>query len=86
MIDALSLPDRTGRPHAIVADGHDGCWISEWGNSRVAHVTADGRVREIALSSASEPHGLTIGRDGALWLALETGSVARIEISNNAVV
>jgi virginiamycin B lyase len=28
----------------------------------------------------SEPHGLAIGPDGALWVALETGSVARIAI------
>jgi virginiamycin B lyase len=80
VIDEFPLLDRSARPHAIVADRDDGCWLSEWGNSRVAHLTADGHIREIALPTASEPHGLAIGPDGALWVALETGSVARIEI------
>jgi virginiamycin B lyase len=35
---------------------------------------------ERRLSAASEPHGPTIGPDGALWVALETGSAARIEV------
>ena len=79
-IHEFALPDRTARPHAIVADPHDGCWLSEWGNSRIARVTADGHLREVILPAASEPHGLTIGPDGALWVALETGSAARIDI------
>ena len=79
-IHEIALPDRGARPHAIVADRHDGCWFSQWGNSSVARVTADGHVHEIALPAASEPHGLTIGPDGALWVALEIGSAARIDI------
>jgi len=43
-------------------------------------------VREIALPLKSEPHGLTIGSDGALWVALEIEAVARIEISKKAAV
>ena len=79
-IHEFALPDRTARPHAIVADRHDRCWLSQWGNSRVARVTADGHLHEITLPAASESHGLTIGPDGALWVALETGSAARIDI------
>ena len=70
-IREFALPDRTARPHAVIADPHDGCWLSQWGNSRIARVTADGHVREIALPGESEPHGLTIGPDDALWVALE---------------
>ena len=79
-IHEFALPDRTARPHAIVADRHDCCWLSQWANSRVARVTADGHVCEITLPAASEPHGLTIGPDDALWVALEAGSAARIDI------
>ena len=31
-------------------------------------------------SPASEPHGITLGPDGALWVALETGTVARVAL------
>ena len=79
-IEEFALPDRTARPHAITADPNGGCWLSQWGSDSVAHVSADGQVREVALPAGSEPHGLAIGPDGALWVALETGSVARIEI------
>ena len=76
------MPDRTARPHAESADPHDGCWLSQWGNSRIARMTVDGHVLEIALPVNSEPHGLTIGPDGGLWVALEIGSAARIEIND----
>ncbi|MGH3828059.1 MAG: virginiamycin B lyase family protein, partial [Pseudonocardiaceae bacterium] len=77
-IEEFVLPDRAARPHAIVADPDGGCWFTEWASSRVAHITNDGKVREIALPASSEPHGLTIGPDGALWVALEAGAVIRI--------
>jgi len=37
-------------------------------------------MREVPLPAASESHGLTIGADGALWVALESGAVTRINI------
>jgi virginiamycin B lyase len=79
-IREFALRDRAARPHAIVADSAGGCWLSQWGNSSVARVTGDGDLREIALPAGSEPHGLAIGSDGALWVALEAGSAARIEV------
>lgn len=78
-IHEFVLPDRDARPHAIVADPDGGCWLSQWGTSGVAHITAEGDVREVALPASSEPHGLTIGPDGALWVALEIGAVTRID-------
>ena len=71
-IREFALPDRTARPHAVIADPHDGCWFSQWGNSSIARVTADGHVREIAFPAASEPHGLTIGPDDALGSPLRS--------------
>lgn len=77
-IEEFALPDRNAQPHAIVADPGQGCWLSEWGTSRIAHITTDGDVNEIALPASSEPHGLTIGPDGALWVALETGTITQV--------
>ena len=49
-------------------------------------VQADGllalgsRIDEYGLPSpSSEPHGIVLGPDGALWTALETGAVARVD-------
>ncbi|BCJ64893.1 hypothetical protein GCM10009779_61510 [Polymorphospora rubra] len=32
----------------------------------------------------SEPHGITLGPDGALWTALETDALARITTARTA--
>ena len=73
------LPDRNARPHAIVADAEgDGCWFTEWGINRLAHIDGAGDVREIELPDSSEPHGLTIDTDGVIWVALESGALARV--------
>ncbi|MFR9723506.1 hypothetical protein ACL02R_09055 [Streptomyces sp. MS19] len=38
-------------------------------------------MREYALpSGTSEPHGLAFGEDGALYVALESGHVARLDL------
>jgi virginiamycin B lyase len=75
-VTEFPLPDRTARPHAIVAAG-DGCWFTEWGANRVAHIGPTGTVTEHDLPvPRSEPHGLAVGPDGNLYVALETGSVA----------
>jgi virginiamycin B lyase len=29
----------------------------------------------------SEPHGITLGPDGALWTALEVGALARVTVT-----
>jgi virginiamycin B lyase len=79
-IEEWALPDRACRPHAIVATGVGECWFSNWGSNRVGHRTRSGEIVELELPSpGSEPHGITVGPDGAIWVAQETGSVARID-------
>ncbi len=73
-------PDRSARPHAVTTDADGTAWFTEWGANRVGSVASDGTVVVHDLPPpASEPHGITLGPDGALWAALETGALARIE-------
>ncbi len=87
-----ALPDRSAKPHAIVATGVGDCWFTEWAGNAVGHlivsetITERGAVTEPEAvtehrlpSAASEPHGICRGPDGALWVALETGGVARLD-------
>ncbi len=78
-IKEFPLPDRTAKPHVIVATATGDCWFTEWGANRIGRITASGEVAEYDLPSpSSEPHSITLGPDGALWTALETGGVARL--------
>jgi virginiamycin B lyase len=76
--DAIQELDLPGKPHALVAEPTGGVWVSLWGSDQIARVSADGEVFTIDLPEGSEPHGLAIGRDGALWVALEAGYVLRL--------
>ena len=77
-IQELALPDREAKPHAVIAAQADGVWVSLWGSGAIAHVSDDGEIAELPLPAGSEPHGLAIGPDDVLWVALESGSVIRI--------
>ncbi len=79
--DAIQELELPGKPHAVVADPAGGVWVSLWGAGQVARVSADGDVATIDLPAGSEPHGLAIGADGALWVALEDGYVLRLPTS-----
>jgi virginiamycin B lyase len=49
--------------------------------NRVGSVNPDGAIEVYDLPTpASEPHGIALGPDHALWTALETGSLARVAI------
>lgn len=80
MDDAIQELDMPGKPHAIVPDPVGGVWVSLWGSSQVARVGADGDVVTIDLPADSEPHGLAVADDGALWVAMEAGFVTRFPL------
>ncbi len=73
------LPDRQARPHAVTSGPDGALWFTEWGRGGVGRITTDGRITAYDLPRADcEPHGIA-PYGGALWCALETGSLARIE-------
>ncbi|WP_446680264.1 virginiamycin B lyase family protein [Amycolatopsis acididurans] len=66
------------RPRAV-ADGGGCRWFTEWGAGRIGRIEANGDIQTFALPDrACEPHGIAVGPDGAVWAALETGSIARL--------
>ena len=74
-IQELPLGEDT-KPHAVIAAPADGVFVSLWGAGEIAHVSFDGEVA--TLPAGPEPHGLAIGPDEALWVALEDGAVVRV--------
>ena len=62
------------------ADLADGVWVSLWGADQIARVSADGEISSFELPPGSEPHGLALDAEGALWVALESGFVIRLSL------
>jgi virginiamycin B lyase len=64
----------------LLATGPDGAlWFTEWGAGRVGRITPTGDIETHELPNpTSESHGITLGPDGALWVALESGAIARV--------
>ena len=81
--DAIQELHMPGKPHAVVADPAGGVWVSLWGADRIAHVSADGETVTIDLPAGSEPHGMAVAGDGALWVALEAGYVLRLPVTGS---
>jgi virginiamycin B lyase len=81
MNEAIQELELAGKPHAVVADQADGVWVSLWETDQLARVSADGEVTMVDLPAGSEPHGLAVAADGALWVALEAGYVLRLPTS-----
>jgi virginiamycin B lyase len=50
-IREFPLPDRTAKPHAIVAASTGKCWFTEWGANRMGHITDGGEFAEYSLPS-----------------------------------
>ena len=54
-------------------------WFTEWAGNAVGSVDSEGRIHRYELPMpGAEPHGIALGPDGALWAALEAGSLARL--------
>ncbi|MEV4927497.1 alpha/beta hydrolase fold domain-containing protein [Streptomyces roseoverticillatus] len=78
-------PTRAGTGPTITARGpDDALWFTEYRAHRIGRIAVDGTVTSCDsydLSSPTcEPHGIA-SSGGALWCALEAGSLARIEVS-----
>jgi virginiamycin B lyase len=71
VVQALELGDRG----PVIAAQADGVWVGLPG--AVAHVAFDGEVAELPVDGT--PRGLAIGPDDALWAALDSGALARID-------
>jgi virginiamycin B lyase len=78
------LPDRHSKPHAIVRDARPdaGCWFTLWGSNELGHVTLDGAFSFVSLAETGheEPHGLAVGVDGTVWVAMETGALVAVTV------
>jgi hypothetical protein len=77
----VPLPDPAGRARAITSGGNGRCGSP----SGAATASAD-HVRRCCSRCTTcrhdaEPHGITLGPDGALWAALEIDALARITIT-----
>jgi virginiamycin B lyase len=78
-ITEFPLPDRSSRPHAVAATRDGGCWATLWASSSAIRLDQQGRIiNEAHFTACSEPHGLAIAADNAVWVALEVGSLVRV--------
>lgn len=75
----LALPDRASRPHAVAPLPGRGCWVTLWAASAAVRVDDAGHVTaEVQFDAGDEPHGIAVDRNGTVWVALESGALARL--------
>ena len=72
------LPSPGGGGGRVIVGPDGKIWYAQTGTSRIGRVDLSGFVTEIALTGGSSPNDLTAGPDGAVWVALEAGRIARI--------
>jgi virginiamycin B lyase len=78
-LEEFDLPDRTARPHGVAPDGIGGCWVSLWAGNAIVHLDRHGAIAEqYAFDEGDEPHGVAVGPDGAVVVALESGYVVTL--------
>ena len=84
-VQEFDLPDRAARPHAVAPDGAGGCWVTLWATSAVAHLDEHGAVTAVhELGEGAEPHGVAVGPDGTVLVALESGYVVTLRAVRGA--
>lgn len=76
------------RPSAITMGPDGALWLTLSEADAIGRITTAGEVRAFPVATgskpfgmpapSSEPYGLTIGTDGAVYAALESGAVARL--------
>lgn len=75
----MTFDDPACRPRAVAAAPDGGCWVTLWGSGQLGRVTAEGSVALFELPGR-EPRGLVVAGD-EVWVAMESGAVARVGIS-----
>jgi virginiamycin B lyase len=75
-IEEYAVPDRDSGPYAITTGSDGALGFTMVNANRIGRMDPTGGVTSYP-TAGSEPHGITIGPDGAAWAALEIGVIAR---------
>jgi len=78
-VTEFPVPVVGSRPVAVAATAEGTIWFTDAGADRVGRRTASGSISLVALPLLSGPAGITVGADGAAWVALNDRSqIARV--------
>jgi virginiamycin B lyase len=73
-LSEFPLPSPLCGPEALIGDGNGGVWVTEEAAGRLAHLSADGGVVELALPDIRRPDGLVVGPRGNIWVTETDGN------------